>query len=496
MYYLCLFKRKTKKNTMASYRFKIVGVHYAVNTDYALYDEETQEMHTRTATRLAEVDMERPTVVLIHEPTNPVDTRAVMARVKGERIGYVDKTQLDTAHALLKANGGLPLRTTIDEVEVRKHGWLHVTVDADTEVPVEPSQSLSDEWNGWTCTLPVIAPDDAQFGRMEAEVMLDEVLSKYMAEWCPKRSPFAEADFDLLEEYMHIWLKNALHDLSEEARLTREHYIMALKELEKLGSQNTTTSQAGVPQNAVPPSQEQLPRIKALVFQLVKLRTAICGNKRMRIRIDKWWRELMQSKGMENLWDTWKVRIADDPKQGMNEIVTPLKALPFDLYAVVDKRELFFSRLHYNRVPRKVFWQIVSLLLLRDRTLMEEKGCSKTERPSEEGDRETRYPLEEVEETFTVEIPDKLQSLQAQKILAKLQKKGYLDEDLQPSKLKGWQKGVLAFEITDRLGIYAKWKVMAGLWKLNDKTLRQYYEKSVAEDKSIEFSKKIKAIIK
>ena len=67
---------------------------------------------------------------------------------------------------------------------------------------------------------------------------------------------------------------------------------------------------------------------------------------------------------------------------------------------------------------------------------------------------------------------------------------------MQPSKLKGWQKGVLAFEITDRLGIYAKWKVMAGLWKLNDKTLRQYYEKSVAEDKSIEFSKKIKAIIK
>ena len=295
---------------------------------------------------------------------------------------------------------------------------------------------------------------------------------------------------------MHIWLKNALHDLSEEARLTREHYIMALKELEKLGSQNTTTSQAGVPQNAVPPSQEQLPRIKALVFQLVKLRTAICGNKRMRIRIDKWWRELMQSKGMENLWDTWKARIADDPKQGMNEIVTPLKALPFDLFAVVDKRELFFSRLHYNRVPRKVFWQIVSLLLLRDRTLMEEKGCSKTERPSEEGDRETRCPLEEEEENFTVVIPDKLQSLQAQKILAKLQKKGYLDEDLQPSKLKGWQKGVLAFEITDRLGIYAKWKVMAGLWKLNDKTLRQYYEKSVAEDKSIEFSKKIKAIIK
>lgn len=487
---------------MALYRFKIVGVHYAVNTDYALQPEETDEMHNRTASRLAELDKVRPTVVLIHEPTNPVDTRAMMARVKGERIGYVDKTQLDTAHALLKANGGLPLRTTIDEVEARKHGWLHVTIEADTEVPVEPSQSLSDEWNGWTCTLPSIAPDDAHFARIEAEAMLDGVLSKYIADDSVKHG--LVEDLDLVEEYMNIWLKNALHDLSEEARLTREHYIMALKELEKLGernvssgqeppSQNATPSQAGVLQNAASPSQEPQPRIKALVFQLEKLRTAICGNKRMRIRIDKWWRELMQSDGMENLWDTWKARIADDPKQGVNEIVTPLKALPFDLYAVVDKRELFFSRLHYNRVPRKVFWQIVSLLLLRDRTLMEEKGGGETERPQEDWSNET---LPQVEETFTVEIPDKLQSLQAQKILAKLQKKGYLDEDLQPSKLKGWQKGVLAFEITDRLGIYAKWKVMAGLWKLNDKTLRQYYEKSVAEDKSIEFSKKIKAIIK
>lgn len=455
---------------MATYRFKIVGVHYAVNTDHTSSGEETEDMHIRTASRLAELDKVRPAVVLIHEPTNPVDTRAMMARVKGERIGYVDKTQLDTAHALLKANGGLPLRTAIDEVEVRKHGWLCVTLEADAEVPVEPSRSLSDEWGRWTCTLPTIAPDDAQFARMEAEVMLDGVLSRHIT----------EADFDLLEEYMNLWLKNALHDLSEEARLTREHYIMALRELEKLPSQNAA------------PAPEMMPRIKALVFQLEKLRTAICGNKRMRIRIDKWWRELMQSKEMEILWDTWKARINDDLGQGVNEVVTPLKALPFDLYAILDKRELFFSRLHYNHVPRKVFWQIVSLLLLRDRTLMEEKGGGETERPQEDWGIET---LPQEEETFTVEIPDKLQSLQAQKILGKLQKKGYLDEDLQPSKLKGWQKGVLAFEITNRLGIYAKWKVMATLWKLHDKTLRQYYEKSCDEDKSIEFSKKIKAVI-
>jgi len=467
---------------MATYRIKIVGVHYAVNTDHTRLAPETEEMHIRTATFLRELDEARPCVVLMPEPTNPVDTRAVMARAQGKRIGYVDKTQLDTVHALLQAGGGSFLRTRISEVEARKHGWLHVILEADAEVPVEPSQSLSDEWSRWTCTLPSIAPDEAHFARIEAEAMLDGVLSKYIA------------DLDLVEEYIRLWLSSALHDLSEEARLTREHYILSLKELT---SGNTISGQDMGLQNTV--SSQPMPRIKALVAALEKQRTAICGNRRMHLRIEGWWKELMQSEGMDILWKTWMARTGGDPGQGMDEILTPLKALPYDLYAIIDDKGLFFSRLHYNHVPRKVFWQIVSLMLLRERTQMKLMG-SILDPYREEGSRETQSPLDQggsktEHPSFIVTIPEELQSPEAQKVLAKLQKKGLLDEDLQPSTLKGWQKGTLAYELAGRFAIKHVWVEMAKMWKCNAKTLRQYYSKEFAEPKVVEFSKNIKSII-
>ena len=62
---------------MAIYTFRIVGVHYAVNPDSTSREEETELMHQRTAQRLRELDEVRPSVVLIPEPTNPVEARAV-----------------------------------------------------------------------------------------------------------------------------------------------------------------------------------------------------------------------------------------------------------------------------------------------------------------------------------------------------------------------------------------------------------------------------------
>ena len=108
---------------MATYRFKIVGVHYAINPDSISREEESELMHQRTTQRLLELEEKRPVVVLIPEPTNPVDARAVMARVEGMRIGYVDKTQLDMLHAIFQTGGVRILKASIESVEARKHGW-------------------------------------------------------------------------------------------------------------------------------------------------------------------------------------------------------------------------------------------------------------------------------------------------------------------------------------------------------------------------------------
>lgn len=457
LYYLCFIRTKYKLKTMATYRFKIVGVHYAVNTDYALHREETDDMHTRTANRLMELDKLRPKVVLIPEPSNPADARAVMARTQGQRIGYVAKTQLDTLHALIQANGGKSLRADICEVEARKHGWLSVELQAEGDVLVESSQKPLTDWNGWTCTLPSLAPDDAQFAREEAEVMLDEILSN-------SADGVDSENLERIETYLRLWLTNALHDLSHEAHLTREHYIMWLKDAEKLGSQNAMSAA----------------RIKALVAALEKQRTAICGNKRMHLRTDVWWKGLMKSAEMNLLWKTWMARVESNLEQGLEEINNPLKALPNDMFALIDEKGLFFSRLHYNHVPRVAFWQIVSLMLLRERTLQEmEGGCS----------------ISEPQENLVPAIPKEFETSVAKKILARLQKKGILDEDLQPSTLVGWQKGVVAFELGERLDIKNKWEVISAFWRCNKETIRQCRSSKFNQEKCIEFTKKIKALI-
>ena len=524
---------------MATYRFKIVGVHYAVNPDSCT--DETEIMHQRTARRLQELDETRPAVVLIPEPSNPVDARAVMARVMGERIGYVDKTQLDTLHALLQAGGGLPLKATIEAVEARKHGWMIVCLEADKDVRIEPQNQSDSLWKEWSCTLPVLPATDSQFARIEAEVMLDDAFAPQSTPSSTESflnsqplviqseaknleniaqpdvdapeilPPFGRLDdkmgdggqeennpcesvesvvgLNIIEQYLRIWLNSSLHDLSNEARLTREHYIMRLRELE---SQNAT------------PGQEPSTRIHALISAIEKQRTAICGQKRMNLRVDKWWKELLQSKEMEQLWGMWTLHNEGNSEPSLSEIDTHLKALPNSLYAFVDRKKLFFSRLYYSHIPRKKYWQIVSLMLLKDRMQVEGGRESRPQVHSEmEGHRESRHPVlgsrlqeeQMLNEPFTVVIPPELETPEAKKILARLQKKGLLDKDFQPKGLSQAKRGVLAWELCDHLRIKNCWKVVEVLWKCKGETIRKARDRGIVAGTVDEFSKKLKTII-
>ena len=360
----------------------------------------------------------------------------------------------------------------IESVEAKKHGWMMVQVESKEEVRIDPRNQRGSVWEHWTCTLPVLPTIESQFAMMEAEAMLEDALSK--------------STIEPIERYIRLWIDNSLHDLSHEARLMREHYIMRLKEL---ASRFTTAG------------HEPLPRIKVLVSALEKQRTAICGQKRMNLRVNVWWKELLSSKEMEQLWKTWVARMGGDNEFSGNELDPQLRTLPNDLYAFIDDKKLFFSRLYYSHVPRDKYWQVVSLMLLRERkqswgreTLPQmEERVNETFTQVEEGGNETLHPLEE--EKFEVIIPKELQTPEANKILTKLQKKGILDEDLQPSTLKGWQKGILAYELAGRFDIKHTWVEMGKMWKCNPKTLRQYYSKEFAEDKAVEFAKNIKAII-
>ena len=85
----------------AQHELKIVGVHYAVNPNYQEM-EPTPEMEERTIEVLNNLNEKLPRVVLMPEPTNPVDQLAVMARVRGKRIGYVSRFHLGAVHRIMK----------------------------------------------------------------------------------------------------------------------------------------------------------------------------------------------------------------------------------------------------------------------------------------------------------------------------------------------------------------------------------------------------------
>ena len=88
----------------AQHELKIVGVHYAVNPNYQEM-EASPEMEERTIEVLKNLNEKLPRVVLMPEPTNPVDQLAVMARVRGKRIGYVSRFHLGAVHRILKQTG-------------------------------------------------------------------------------------------------------------------------------------------------------------------------------------------------------------------------------------------------------------------------------------------------------------------------------------------------------------------------------------------------------
>ena len=74
-----------------------------------------------------------------------------------------------------------------------------------------------------------------------------------------------------------------------------------------------------------------------------------------------------------------------------------------------------------------------------------------------------------------------------------LQQAGLIDKDYQPVKLSRTEMAILAYEMAKRLDIDDKWKTFEKLWK--KKNLRNDYNESLNQQKSIEFRDRLKEIL-
>lgn len=91
-------------------------------------------------------------------------------------------------------------------------------------------------------------------------------------------------------------------------------------------------------------------------------------------------------------------------------------------------------------------------------------------------------------------LPDNFKTPEAEQLMRKLVNSGLLDVNWQPVNLSIAERGYLADEISRRLQIKSKWKVLGRLWNENSETLRQGKNKAVEQTKTGIFIEKLKII--
>lgn len=437
---------------MREIKLMIRGVHFHVHPDYKKGQVSTDEMEQCTVARLKELDERRPEIILMLEPDNPVDPKAIRAWCEGVPIGYVAHEDLNRAHLLFDEDCEM-VEVQIEYVEVKKRGNFCVKAEVpETTLLKEDTVHTYNFWEQWKCDIPEFPLPDSWKACRVSEFKIDKMLAN-----------FTDKQVEELAHYMEVWHRQCLHDLSEQIIKKREHYIKALR---ATGNE----------------------RLASLVKRLEKRRTSVCGDHRMVVRM-KWWEELGQSEQMERYWDKWRSsRKEDNLRNDLQTVDAYLRKLPDGLYSNIGDLMSFFSILRYrDDVPRNVLWKIYSLLLLRDRI------CRELNIPMKPLS-ENAYGIMDGKMTPHQIMPEELCTPEARSLYTKLSQIGLLNEHWQPIGLSNAEKGTLIDFIADTLNIRSKWKFFGNLWNMDSETLRTSKARGLDQDKTWKFRSRLEAL--
>lgn len=93
-------------------------------------------------------------------------------------------------------------------------------------------------------------------------------------------------------------------------------------------------------------------------------------------------------------------------------------------------------------------------------------------------------------------LPEVLTTPQADALLDKLVAAGMVDGQWMPTALKGEQRGLLAGEVANRLGIATPWALFGHLWGEKPDTLRSYFNKGLGSKNGTTFIDRLKEALK
>ena len=88
-------------------------------------------------------------------------------------------------------------------------------------------------------------------------------------------------------------------------------------------------------------------------------------------------------------------------------------------------------------------------------------------------------------------LPEILCTPQAEALLAKLRRAGWMDERWNPIGLSTAEKGTLAEYLSDKLDIHSHWKFFGLLWNINSETLRTSKRRGLDQEKTWNFRSKL-----
>lgn len=319
---------------MEKIKLTIKGVIFALFPDYDKTKPGSEELVKQATEHLSELNLKRPPVILVPEPDNVYDPKAIRAWCKGKPIGRVAADETSQAHKLFDAEHEMVM-TRIVEVEVKRKGNIYVEAEL-PEGALQGKKELPDYehiWKRWQFDLPAFPqPESWKACRVE------EFSIKMLAS-CPE-------NMEELMRCIESWTDNSLHDFSKEAMQTRRDYINMLSSMD---------------------DNRLLPYIQRLKRQY----GAIGGGHRMKYRME-WWNEIEHSDRMEQYWDQWRSGLKEDNLyKDLYTVDIHLRRMPDGLYASIGDLKVLFSALRYRDVPRSILWNIYTLLLLRQRICRE-----------------------------------------------------------------------------------------------------------------------------
>ena len=136
-------------------KLTVRGVTFALFPQYDQTDPRGKEMVEQTVQRLKQLDQERPEVILLPEPENVKDPKAIRVYCEGSPIGYVAHEQTDTAHLLFDAlHPIVPARIAGVDAEEKRHFYIEADMSESALRKQFDKREAVNAWKAWQCSIP------------------------------------------------------------------------------------------------------------------------------------------------------------------------------------------------------------------------------------------------------------------------------------------------------------------------------------------------------